>query len=37
MTQIRKRLHLSLDSVAVWTAFALAMVVRLGWVKRVPW
>lgn len=37
MTQIRKRFHLSLDAVAVWTALALSLIVRLGWVKRVPW
>jgi len=37
MTQIPKRLRLSLDSIAVWTAFALALVVRLGWIKHVPW
>lgn len=37
MTQIRKYLHISLDAVAVWTAFALALIVRLGWIKRVPW
>ena len=37
MTQIRKRLHLSLDAVAVLTALALAFVVRLGVIKRVPW
>jgi hypothetical protein len=37
MTPIRKRPHLSLDAVAVWTALALAIVVRLGVIKRVPW
>jgi len=37
MTQIRKRFHLSLDSIAVWTALALAVVVRLGLIKKVPW
>jgi hypothetical protein len=37
MTQIRTRFHLSLDSIAVWTALALAAVVRLGVIKRVPW
>ena len=37
MTQIRKRLHFSLDSAAVWTAVALALVVRLGWIKHIPW
>ena len=36
MTQIRKHLHFSLEAIAVWTAFALALVVRLGWIKRVP-
>jgi hypothetical protein len=37
MTQIQNRFHLSLDAVAVWTALALAIVVRLGVIKRVPW
>jgi hypothetical protein len=37
MTQIRQRFQLSLDWVAVFTAFALALIVRLGWIKRVPW
>lgn len=37
MTQIRKRLQLSLDSAAVWTALTLSLVVRLGWIKRIPW
>lgn len=37
MTQIRKDLHLSLDSAAVWTALALSLIVRLGWIKHVPW
>ena len=37
MSQIQKRFHFSLDSIAVWTALALALVVRLGWIKRVPW
>jgi hypothetical protein len=37
MTKLRKRLQLSLDSAAVWTALALSLIVRLGWIKRVPW
>ena len=37
MTQIRKRFHLSLDAIAVWTALALATIVRFGVLKRVPW
>jgi len=37
MTQLRKRFHLSLDSIAVWTALALAVIVRLGVIKKVPW
>jgi hypothetical protein len=37
MTQLRKRFHLSLDALAVWTALALAVIVRLGVIKRVPW
>jgi len=37
MTEIRRGLKLSLDSAAVWTALALSLVVRLGWIKRVPW
>lgn len=37
MTQIRKRFQLSLDAIAVWTALALAVIVRLGVIKRVPW
>jgi len=37
MSQIQKSFRLSLDSIAVWTALALALVVRLGWIKRVPW
>jgi hypothetical protein len=37
MSQIQKRLRLSLDAIAVFTAIALALVVRLGLIKRVPW
>jgi hypothetical protein len=37
MTQIHKGFGFSLDSVAVWVALALALVVRLGLIKRVPW
>lgn len=37
MSQIPKRFRFSLDSIAVWTALALALTVRLGWIKRVPW
>lgn len=37
MTQVRKRFHFSVDTVAVWTALALAIVVRLGVIKRIPW
>ncbi len=37
MSQIRNRLHFSADSLAVWTAVALAVAVRLGWIKHVPW
>jgi len=37
MTQIRKRFHPSLDVIAVWTALALAVIVRLGVIKKVPW
>jgi hypothetical protein len=37
MTKIRKRFHISADSIAVWTALALALVVRVGWIKHVPW
>jgi hypothetical protein len=37
MNDIRKRIRFSADSIAVWTALALSLVVRLGWIKRVPW
>ena len=37
MTQTGKRFRLSLDSLAVFAALALALVVRLGLIKRVPW
>ena len=37
MTDTRKRFHFSLDYIAVLTALALALVVRLGVIKRVPW
>ena len=37
MTQNRKRFYPSIDSIAVWTALALALVVRLGIIKRIPW
>lgn len=37
MTQLRKRFHLSLDALAVWTALALAVIVRMGVIKKVPW
>jgi hypothetical protein len=37
MSQTRNSRRLSLDSIAVFTALALALVVRLGWINRVPW
>jgi len=37
MPPIRKLVPKSVDSIAVWTALALALIVRLGWIKRVPW
>jgi hypothetical protein len=37
MSKTPKRTRFSLDSIAVWTALALALVVRLGWINRVPW
>ena len=37
MTQIRQRFELSLDWIAVFTALALSLIVRLGLIKRVPW
>lgn len=37
MSPIRNRLRLTVDSLAVWTAIVLAVVVRLGWIKHVPW
>jgi hypothetical protein len=37
MTEIRKRFHISADSIAVGTALTLAVVVRLGWIRHVPW
>jgi hypothetical protein len=37
MTRFPKHFRLSLDAVAVWTALALAAIVRLGVIKRVPW
>lgn len=33
----RARLKLSFDSLAVFTAFALALLVKLGALKRIPW
>jgi hypothetical protein len=37
MTQPRRRFQLSLDYLAVLAALALALVVRLGVIKQVPW
>jgi hypothetical protein len=37
MTEIRKHFHISADSIAVWAALVLALVVRVGWIKHVPW
>ena len=37
MTQTGKRFQLSLDWAAVLSALALSLIVRLGWIKRVPW
>ena len=37
MSQSRNRLRFTVDSLAVWTAVALAVVVRLGWIKHIPW
>lgn len=33
----RARLKFSFDSLAVFTAFALALLVKLGALKRIPW
>jgi hypothetical protein len=37
MTEIRERFHISADSIAVWAALVLALIVRLGWIRHVPW
>ena len=34
---IRRRLRLSTDTAAVWTALAVALLVRWGWLKHVSW
>jgi hypothetical protein len=34
---IRDRFRLSTDAAAVWTALALALLVRWGWLKHIPW
>lgn len=33
----RNRFRLSTDAAAVWSALALAVLVRWGWLKHIPW
>jgi hypothetical protein len=35
--KISDRLRLSADAAAVWTALALALLVRWGWLKHISW
>lgn len=37
MSQVQSRPRFSIDVLAVWVALALALIVRLGLIKRVPW
>ena len=37
MSQVQSRTRYSIDVLAVWVALAVALIVRLGLIKRVPW